>query len=295
MARILITGANGLTGQRLLAQLRGHEVTALVRALPAQPLEHVDYLVLDLASPWDARALPPLLDTIVHLAQPSDTAGFPADAARIYAINTGSVALLLDHARRAGAGTFVLASTGGLYGSQAGSLREDSPLSPPRGRLEYYFRTKQCAEILTEPYRACFAVVIVRPFFIYGPGQPGARLIPRLAHAVRNRLPIQIAGAQGTEMNPIYVDDAAAGFAAAALLTQSETLNLAGPQVVSVRGIAERIAAWLQLPVEFTQTGATADRYVAGTHRLEQLLGRPLLDFDAGLQSTLHDWAPRHG
>lgn len=289
MSKILITGANGLTGRHLTASLRArHELVALVHSLPKAPLEGVDYRVVDLSAPWDSTSLPLSMDAVVHLAQPSDLSGFPRSALAAYWVNTGSTATLLDYAQRAGASKFVLASTGGLYGSSRDALVEETPIQLTPSPLDHYFRTKLCAEVLAQAYRASLAVTLVRPFFIYGPSETKTRLIQRMIHAVQSQTPVRIVGKQGTTMNPVHVDDVVAGLTVALESTAPPLINFAGPQIVSVRDIAMQIGAVLNVAPSFIEAHGDPDRFVADVRLFEQLVQRPLLSFDAGIRKLLN-------
>jgi UDP-glucose 4-epimerase len=295
MSRILITGANGLTGRHLAASLRArHEVVGVVRSLPTEPLQGVEYRVIDLSAPWDGSALPKRMDAVVHLAQPSDLGGFPASAVPAYWVNTGSVVTLLDYAQSAGARKFLHVSTGGLYGSSSEAFLETAPIKLTPGPLEHYFRTKLCAEILVQAYQAIFDVTIVRPFFIYGPSPTKTRLIQRMIHAVQNLAPVRIVGAQGTSMNPVHVDDVVAGLSVALESAAPSLINFAGPQIVSVRDIATRIGAALNLAPSFIETPGEPDRFVADINLFQSLVRGPLLPFDAGIRKLLTDMQDGH-
>jgi UDP-glucose 4-epimerase len=295
MSRILITGANGLTGRHLAASLRArHEVVALVHSPPTEPLQDVDYRVIDLSAPWDSLALPERMDAVVHLAQPSDLGGFPTSAVPAYWVNTGSVVTLLDYAQRAGARKFLHVSTGGLYGSSSEAFLETAPIRLTPGPLEHYFRTKLCTEILVQAYQATFEVTIVRPFFIYGPSPTKTRLIQRMIHAVKSLAPVRIVGAQGTSMNPVHVDDVVAGLTVVLESAAPSVVNFAGPQVVSVRDIATLIGAALNLTPSFIETPGEPDRFVADIRLFQSLVHRPLLPFDVGIRKLLADMHDGH-
>lgn len=288
MSRILLTGATGLLGSRAVRLFREHhEVHAVVRSLPSVPLEGVTYHAVDLSRFWKSDHLPHAVDAVFHLAQSHNFREFPACALETYWVNGGATAILLDYAARAGAQRFILASTGGLYGTSINSITEETPLSPPDGPLCHYFNTKLGAEVLTGAYRAVFDVTILRPFFIYGPGQSKDKFMPRLVESVRNRTAIRLTGENGTLMNPVHVDDAARVLLETLTFARSQTLNIAGPQVVSVRQIAERIGDLVSMPPNLIVEPGEPQRLVADTHRLIRILGQNFTSFDDGIKSML--------
>src|SRR5262249_12395477 len=108
--RVLVTGANGFIGRHLVAALaRRHHVFGVTRGLDSVPrLAGVEWIEQDLGQPISSGLLPPRIDAVVHLAQSRSYREFPEKAADIFRVNVGSTQDLLDHARLAGAETFVL-------------------------------------------------------------------------------------------------------------------------------------------------------------------------------------------
>ncbi len=282
MADVLVTGAAGLLGSRLLGVLvdEGHEVSGLVRRVPDAPAPGVRWVVHDLRRNDLASALPERVDVVVHLAQARSFRQFPETAAEVFAVNVGSTAQLLDWAYRAGVGQFVLASTGSVYTeASAQPHREDEPVDVP-ALASFYAASKMAAELLASGYRPFFPVVILRPFTIYGPGQNPSMLVPRLVDSVRSGKPVQVAGAEGLHVNPIWVDDAARAVASTLRLDESTVVNLAGPEVVSVRQMASWIGDALGVPARFEPVEGPPDPAVTGdTGRMAALLGPPVTKF----------------
>ncbi len=107
MGRILITGATGFLGARLLRRLAPtHEICALVRTLPPGTPAGITWLVQDLGAKAWAAQLPPSIDAVFHLAQSPRFREFPEQAADIYAVSAGATMHLLDWAAQAGARSF---------------------------------------------------------------------------------------------------------------------------------------------------------------------------------------------
>ncbi|HZT54347.1 MAG TPA: NAD(P)-dependent oxidoreductase, partial [Gaiellaceae bacterium] len=195
--RILVTGAGGFIGRRLIERLEGeHEVHPVVRRAPD---DRRPWIVQDLAQPLDARRLPSRIDAVIHLAQSRRYREFPSGAADMFAINVESTFRLLEYARHAGTQIFVYASTGGIYGYSYEALVETAPANP----LNFYLTSKHIAESLVANYQAFFHTVVFRFFFVYGPGQEGM-LVPTLLEKVRKGDQISIAGRPGQRINPIY-------------------------------------------------------------------------------------------
>jgi UDP-glucose 4-epimerase len=242
--RVLVTGAGGFIGSRLVEKLaREHTVYGLVRSVTAgaSPSGGVQTIVCDLTRPLAEADLPTSVDAVVHLAQSRLHRDFPASVDDLFGVNIHATQRLLDYAREAGASRFVLASSGGVHGYSTQPITEDSSLDP----TGYYLITKSIGELLLKSYREYFSTSVLRPFFVYGSGQAPYMFLPRLARSIVERRPIYLHGADGLRMNPIHVTDAARAFAQAINLDGHHVVSIGGPDVVSLREVAEAMASRL--------------------------------------------------
>lgn len=236
--KILIAGASGFIGRHLTRKLgEHHEVLALVREINADVEGAETEIVHDLAHPLDLAMLPKNIDAVVHLAQSEHYRDFPDRAEHIFAVNVHGTLRLLEYARIAEAKTFVFTSTGGVYGTSYERFAETDPVDP----LNFYLSSKYSAELMLANYRQFFKTVVLRPFFVYGPGQHGRMLVPRLIQRVRDGEPIELSGEDGLRLNPIYVTDAVDVFEPALRLPESDIFNVAGNQVVTLRDLLREI------------------------------------------------------
>lgn len=234
MADILVTGATGLLGSRVVAALAGiHDVVAVARRPPASSAG-ARWVVHDLRRPVLPDELPSRIDVVIHLAQAREFRDFPSRALDVFAVNVTSTALLADWACAAGAHQFMVASTGAVYQPSSAPHREDEAISGPIAP-SFYAASKLAAESLARAYSAYLTVTVFRPFFIYGRGQDATMLFPRLIDSIRSGRPIHLDGPNGMRFNPIHVSDACRAVSAALALENSCVLNLAGPQVLSLR------------------------------------------------------------
>ena len=280
--RVLVTGGTGLIGGRLLSRLGAeHEVIALARREPDPLPAKVRFVRGDLAAAELPEELPDRIDGIVHLAQSMRYRDFPEGAEDVFRVNVQSTFRLLDYARRAEASSFVLASTGGLYGVSSEPIPETAPLNP----TSPYLRSKRIAELLLEDYGDWFSTVAIRPFFVYGPGS-GQMLVSRLARQILDGQEIVVEGDPGLRVNPIFADDAAAAFEAALGLTGAEVVNVAGREVISIGELARMLAEALgrdATTVRHEGAGPDGD-LIADTGRMRTALGvEPATSLTKGL------------
>lgn len=285
--RVLVTGAAGFIGRAVLAAApAGVEVVPVCR----EGATVAGAVVADLADPRFDRALPSRLDAVVHLAQSPHYRSFPERASSVVDVNVAATGRLLDHARRAGAARFVLASTGTVYRPSELALTEDAPIDP----RSMYAVTKRCAELLTVPYGDLLHCRVLRLFTVYGPHQPPRQLIADLIDRVQGGRAVEVSGERGMVLTPVHVSDVAAALWAAVTAPgdshgETEILNVGGPGALGLLEIADAIGRAVGRAAVVSRVPAQAPAgYVADCTRAAARLGwRPALDFDAGLLETL--------
>ncbi|MGD1050004.1 MAG: NAD(P)-dependent oxidoreductase [Solirubrobacteraceae bacterium] len=279
---VVVTGGTGFLGSAVVALLgsRG-EVVALHRPGSApEAVAGVRWVAQDLAAPLSAE-LPERVDAVVHLAQSRRYREFPDGAIDVYAVNSAMTVALLDYARRAGAATFTYASSGAIYASGPEPVHEDDTPRP----ANFYAVSKLAGELATEQFRSELRAHVLRFFFIYGPGQRNM-FIPGVLGRIRDSQEVTLAGADGIHVNPVYVEDAAAAVAATLELADSATLNVAGPDVVSLREIAELGGRALGRAPSFAAADPQPD-LVASIERMSAAVGAPKVGVEEGLRRTV--------
>jgi len=283
---VLVTGATGLIGHHLLPKLAPvGEVWATSRRLPASSRDDVRWILHDFARGTPPVGLPRRIDSVIHLAQATDYRDFPNGASQIYDVSAHATQQLLDWAYRVGARRFIFASTGGLYAPSSEALTETSPLAIAEDPLAFYLSAKRIGEMLAERYARVMTIVILRFFFVYGPGQRPNMLFPRLIASIQAGKPILLQGREGTRMNPIYVEDAARAIVPCLELTESATINIAGPEVVSMSAISGHIGEALGRRPAFTGDPAAAPSNLIGDiERMRARLGAPLIPPREGIR-----------
>lgn len=280
--KILVTGAAGFVGQQLLERLGDElELYPVVRHAPNDSRE---WIVQDLSQPIDRSRLPNRIDAVIHLAQSPRYREFPEGAEDVYAVNVHSTFELLEYARGAGAQSFVLASSGGVYGYSYEKLVETAPTFP----LNFYITSKYAAESLVANYQPFFHTIVLRFFFVYGPGQE-RMLVPTLIDKVRKGDQISIAGRPGQRINPIHVSDALDVFPPALELTRSDVFNVAGEEIVSIRELVTVIEEATGEPAHVRHIDPEHEGDLIGDNtRMKEVLGvQPSTSLSDGIRSML--------
>jgi UDP-glucuronate 4-epimerase len=236
--RVLVTGGLGFIGSRLCATLldEGFDVRCVddlsgrhaagtgAAAAPALAARGAEIVT--------ARADPAHLqgcDAAVHLAALPGVRTRRTPAA-LRAANVELSDRLAAAAARQGM-RFVLASSSSVYGNaRVLPTPEDAPLAP----LNPYSQSKVAAEAAVlarggDP-------VVVRPFTVYGPGQRPEMAFARWIAALAAGEAVPWHAAPGTARDFTYVDDAAAGLAAALMRGRAgEAYNVSGWRSVELR------------------------------------------------------------
>jgi UDP-glucose 4-epimerase len=283
---IVVTGATGLIGSKFVAALAPeHDVHCVSRETPTA--KNVSWHRVDLSRPCSLQGFPKRVDAVVYLAQSEYFRDFPEHSRDIYQVNTVNLLHMLDYARQAEARIFVYGSSGGVYGTGDGRMTEEIQI-PALSDIGFYLSTKLCSEIIAQNYVRFLNVVILRYFFVYGCGQRQSMLIPRLVKRVCSGEPILLQGKDGIRINPVHVSDAAAATLRALDLSVSQTVNIAGPEVLSLREIGDLIGRAVgREPIYSVDENSAPANLTGDIARMRELLVAPMIRFADGVKSVL--------
>jgi nucleoside-diphosphate-sugar epimerase len=165
MHEVLVTGSTGFAGRPLTAALRCagylvHEFSSRTGDIARHPFD-----------------FPHVIRHVYHLAARTFVPASWKEPAAFYETNVLGTINALEFCRRTGASITVVSSY--VYGQpEFLPIREDHRVRA----FNPYSHSKILAEQAAEYYASAFgiAVTIVRPFNMYGPGQPEQFLIPTL-------------------------------------------------------------------------------------------------------------------
>jgi UDP-glucose 4-epimerase len=290
MGTVFVIGGAGFVGRHLVQHLVSHRARVLATCRPgSEPptITGVEWLACDLTSDDIADRWPKQYDSLIYLAQSSRWRDFPAGSADIFRINLGALHSAAEHARMIGAKRFIHFSTGTVYSQTREPAREEEPIRPEATR-SFYACTKLAAELLLQPYSQFFGVAQLRLFMPYGEGQNDRMLLPSIVAKVRGGVPVDLHGPDGLRCNPVAIADVVETTRRCLDLSDSQTLNVAGPEVLSLRQIAETIGTAVGKPARFQVRSESPPVIVGDTTRLREALGwRPETKFADGVRSWL--------
>ena len=296
--RLLVTGGAGYVGGAVARRLResGHEIV-VVDNLSTGRRETADGLELVVASVGD-EAVGDLLRArriqgIVHLAASCLVGESVADPALYYRNNLVQSTLLLDHARRAGVGRFVLSSTAAVYGEPEHTpIEETHPTRPTNP----YGETKLAFEKALQWHGAAYGLrsAALRYFNAAGATrdgrhgerhEPETHLVPNVLRAAAQGVPVRVFGTDyptpdGTAVRDyVHIEDLAEAHRLALEAPAEPGLaafNLGNGQGYSVREVIETARRVTGRPIAVESAprrpGDPA-RLVASSERARRVLG----------------------
>lgn len=282
--KILLTGGTGFVGSALGPRLvaAGHELLCICR--PESSVTFGKKLVWDGHGPIELARLPDHIDAVIHLAQSRNYRFFPADSLEMFTINVAMTMSLLEWASKSKVKQFCLVSSGSVYEPFVGSLKEDVALAPSG----FLGASKFASEVIARPFASVFALSILRLFFPYGPGQR-SRLVPELIRRVHDDVPILLAeNSDGIHLTPTFIDDIVEVILTSVKYAWTETVNVATPETLTIRQIANIIGKELGVQPKFEIVNTPPMDIVPD---LSRLASRFQLDrftrFEEGLRKTI--------
>jgi nucleoside-diphosphate-sugar epimerase len=239
--RAFVTGAAGFVGSHLANRLAGMgtEVVALVHRseIPPELAPKVGAVRGDLRDELFLGEVMRGAEVVFHLASALGSSRIAA--AEFQAVNAGGTEAVLAAAREAGVKRVVHFSSAGVLGNVRDGIPADERRPP--APLDVYGRTKLAGE---EAALAAAGVgqdvVVIRPGWVYGPGD--RRTFKLIRMIARRRF--LLVGSGKLRQTPVHVHDLVTGTLLCAAKGRSgEVYNLTGPEVLTVRAMAETIAA----------------------------------------------------
>lgn len=290
--RILITGSNGLLGQKLVAALRNDPAVALTATSrgPDRSPEALGqrYRSLDIT---DAAAVDAVFDAVrpeavIHTAAMTNVDACELDPAACRLQNVTATEHLVHASRRHGS-HFIHLSTDFIFDGAAGPYREEDAPAP----LSVYGHSKLDSErVVREGGLAKWA--IARTIIVYGvaPGLSRSNVVLWAKGALEKGEPIRVVDDQWRM--PTLAEDLADGCIRIAKRGATGVYHLSGPDGMSILELVHRVGRFFGLkvdgvlPVKSNTLGQPAQRpprtgFVLDKARRE--LGYAPRGFEAGL------------
>ena len=301
--KILVTGAAGFVGSFVCRKLiaEGHSVTAAIEpgsttirladlAGTYRPVE----IDLFRAPQFDLDQLASGIDLAIHAAWYAVPGKYLTSLENITALS-GSLNLMAT-LWKSGCRKVVGIGTCVEYRMDTRPLREDSPCEPSILYAAAKWSTFLTGQQLARQLGGAFAWA--RLFYLYGPQEAPARLIPDLATNLLQGK--RVAVTEGRQIRDyLHIEDVASAIVAIALSDVEGPCNIGSGEATSVREIIETLAR-ISGGKDLVDFGARAANLldppyiVADTTKLREQTGwRPAYTLESGLAHTI-DWWKQH-
>lgn len=257
--RILLTGANGLLGQkfvRLCANYPGVELLATARGPErigaALNASNVSYRSLDIESSadWEAALLDFRPDVVLHAAAMTQVDDCEKETDMCQRLNVDAVRLGAECSSRFGA-HFVLLSTDFVFDGADGPYEENALPNP----LSVYGRSKYDAEQIVQTRSTPWS--IVRTVLVVGQveGLSRSNIVLWATNSLRagKSLPVVV----DQWRSPTWAEDLARGCLAVAQRRAQGIYHISGGETLSVFDFVGRIARVFQLDATLIQPVST--------------------------------------
>ncbi len=190
---------------------------------------------------------------------------------------------------------YVHVTTPEVYGSTEGFITEDARFNPSTP----YAVSRAAGDMALKAWAQAYSLPVnyTRAANVYGPGQQLYRIVPRTILFMLLGRKLQLHGGGVSQRSFIHMDDvSAATWAIAQRAPVGEVFHISTNEIVTIRGLVERIAAKLGLDFE-AHVDVAPERlgkdaaYLLDSTKLRTALGwRDTITLDAGLDACIA-WA----
>jgi nucleoside-diphosphate-sugar epimerase len=169
--KVLVTGANGFIGNRLVSVLSGKfKVRAVVRQLKSRVCIDKTYVIGEISGRTDWKGCLDDVNTIVHLAGVAHNNSNVNDY--IEEVNVQGTINLAEQAANMGVKRFIFISTISVFGNKSKKpFNENSRMFPQSFSAECKCKAEKALLKIAE--NSDLEVVIIRPALVYGVDAPG--------------------------------------------------------------------------------------------------------------------------
>jgi dTDP-4-dehydrorhamnose reductase len=241
MKKIIVTGSNGLLGQKVTdLSIQDPEIELIATSVgpnrhnlkDGYRYEELDVLDLDRLNELVAKYLP---DSIIHTAAMTNVDACEAERAKCYALNVQSVKNLVEVCQRMDIQLIHL-STDFIFDGEDGPYTEEAEPNP----LSYYGEAKLESELILKSSSCRWA--ILRTIIVYGIVNDMSRsnIVLWAKGALEKGEPINVVNDQWRM--PTLAEDLAKCCLLAVKKNASGVFNVSGKDLMSILEIVERVA-----------------------------------------------------
>lgn len=247
--KILITGSNGLLGQKIVKQCLSnqHEFLATSKGENRNPdCPNDQFQSLDITNESEVKAVfnAFLPDAVIHTAAMTNVDASELNPEECHTINVLGTKHLFEAAKKVKA-HFQLVSTDFVFDGENGPYKESDVPAP----LSIYGQSKLDAEsLLTQSDYANWS--ITRTIIVYGTGHGLSRsnIVLWAREALKSGQELSIVNDQFR--SPTWADDLAWGCLEVVRRKEKGIFHLSGPEVYSIIDLVKAIGAYYEVPTD---------------------------------------------
>ncbi len=244
--RILITGSNGLLGQKLVAQLKNHPGFKLYATSKGKNRvsqeEGYEFHSLDITNKQEIEQVFESIkpEIIIHTAAMTNVDACELEKELCRKLNVDAVENLVIEAAKYKS-HFIQLSTDFIFDGKEGPYDEEAEPAP----LSYYGQSKLDAESIVKSYE--FPWTIIRTIIVYGIVEDMSRsnIVLWAKSALEKQQELTIVNDQFR--TPVLAEDLAKGCIAVAEKTAQGIYNMGGKDFMSVVELVRRVADYYGL------------------------------------------------
>ena len=283
--RILITGSNGLLGQKLVAYCRSNGIDYFATSKGVNRNSHCPqekYFELDITDRSNCLALFSKMKPthVIHTAAITNVDYCELNPEECDLVNVKATSYLIEASNSVQA-HFQFVSTDFVFDGKKGNYKEEDEVNP----LSVYAKSKVDGEQLTRNH-CKYGWSIIRTIIVYGRGENLSRsnVIAWAKVALEKGDEISIIDDQFRA--PTFAEDLAAGCMGVIEMKEQGIYHISGPEILSIYEIVERIA------IHFSFSMQNVNRISSTT--LNQSARRPpKTGFDLTKAYSKIDYSPR--
>ena len=255
--KILITGANGLLGHKVIEELEERKIEYIATArgearIPSQFQKN--YKSLDVANKEEVINFfnANKIDTVIHCAAKTNVDACETEPEDTWNLNVVAVGNLVEACIKHHV-HLVHLSTDFIFDGTKGMLTEDEKPNP----LSIYGKSKLAAEELIRTSRVSFS--ILRTILVFGmaEGLQRSNIVLWAKESLSNNKQINVVTDQFR--TPTFAEDLANACIEAALRKAQGIYNISGPDYFSIYELVEQIAESFQLDMNLVMKSKSSD------------------------------------
>lgn len=250
MKRILVTGSNGLLGQKItekvLAEGRVNLIATSIGINRYPVKKGYEYAEMDILNPEQVKAVieKHRPDAVIHTAAMTNVDTSEANKALCHRLNVDAVATLLSICEEKNIQLIHL-STDFVFDGKNGPYKEDDAVNP----VSYYGKSKVMAEELIKNSKANYA--ILRTILVYGISYDMSRsnIVLWAKGALEKALPINVVNDQWRM--PTLAEDLAEACLLAVEHDARGIYHISGKDCMTIAGLVRKVADYWKLDQSF--------------------------------------------